>query len=40
MLSLSGKGKNTCGKMFVKYANLLTGVVRGENVDDAWVFVA
>ena len=39
MLPLSGKGKYTCWKMFIKYAHLLTGVVRGDNVDDAWVFV-
>ena len=45
MLSLSGKGKNTCWKMFIKYANLLTKVVcllngigdRGvRSIDDAW----
>ena len=24
MLNLSGKGKNTCWKMFIKYAHLLT----------------
>ena len=39
MLPLSGKGKNTCWKMFIKYAHLLTGVVRDDNVDEAWVFV-
>ena len=39
MLALSGKGKNTCWKMFIKYVHLLTGVVRDDNVDDAWVFV-
>ena len=39
MLPLSGKGKNTCWKMFIKYAYLLTGVVRDDNVDDAWAFV-
>ena len=39
MLPFSGKGKNTCWKMFIKYANLLTGVVRDDNVDDAWAFV-
>ena len=45
MLSLSGKGKNTCWKMFIKYANLLTKVAcflngigdRGvRSIDDAW----
>ena len=25
--------------MFIKYAHLLTGVARDDNVDDAWVFV-
>ena len=39
MLPLSGKGKDTCWKKFIKYANLLTGVVRDDNVDDAWAFV-
>ena len=39
MLPLSGKGKNTCWKMFIKYVNLLTGVVRDDNVDDDWAFV-
>ena len=39
MLPLSGKGKITCSKMFIKYAHLLTGVVRDDNVDDAWAFV-
>ena len=39
MLPLSGKGKKTCWKMFMKYAHLLTGVVRDDNVDDATVFV-
>ena len=39
MLPLSGKGKKTCWKMFLKYARLLTGVVRDDNIDDAWVFV-
>ena len=34
-----GKGKNTCWKMFIKYAHLLTGEVRDDNVDDAWAFV-
>ena len=38
MLLLSGKGKNTCWKMVSKYAHLLTGVVRDDNVDDAWAF--
>ena len=36
MLPLSGNCKNTCWKMFIKYAHLLTGVVRDDNVDDAW----
>ena len=39
MLALSGKGKNACWKMFIKYVHLLTGVVRDDNVDDAWAFV-
>ena len=39
MLSLPGKGKNTCRKMFIKYAHRFTGEVRCYNVDDAWVFV-
>ena len=39
MLPLYGKGKNTCWKMFIKYTHLLTGVVRDDNVDDAWAFV-
>ena len=39
MLPLAGKGKNTCWKVFIKYAHLLTGVVRDDNVDDAWAFV-
>ena len=39
MLPLSGKGKNTCWKMFIKYAHLLTGVVRNDIVDDVWAFV-
>ena len=39
MLPLSGKGKNTCWKMFIKYDLLLTGVVRDNNVDGAWAFV-
>ena len=25
--------------MFIKYAHLLTGVVRDDNVDDTWAFV-
>ena len=25
--------------MFIKYAHLLTGVVRDDNVDNAWAFV-
>ena len=39
MLPLSGKCKNTSWKMFIKYAHLHTGVVRDDNVDDAWVLV-
>ena len=39
LLPLSGNGKKTCWKMFIKYAHLLTGVVRDDNVDDAWAFV-
>ena len=39
MLTISGKGKNTCWKMFIKYAHLLTGVVWDDNFDDAWAFV-
>ena len=39
MLPLSGKDKNTCWKMFIKYAHLLTGVVWDDVVDDAWAFV-
>ena len=39
MLPLSGKDKNTCRKMFIKYVHLLTGVVRDDNVDDDWSFV-
>ena len=35
MLPLSGKGKKTYSQMFIKYAHLLTGVVRDDNVDDA-----
>ena len=38
-LSLSGKGKNTCWKIFIKYFHLLTEVERGVNVDDDWAFV-
>ena len=34
MLPLSGKDKNTCCKMFIKNAHLLTGLVRGDNIDD------
>ena len=29
------KGKNTCWEMFIKYAYLLTGVVRDDKVDVA-----
>ena len=40
MLPLSGKGKNTCCKMFITYAHCLTGVaLRNNNVDDVWPFV-
>ena len=39
MLPLSGKGKNTCLKMFISYAHLLTVVVRYDKIDDAWAFV-
>ena len=39
MLPLSDKGINTCWKIAIKYANLLSGVVRYDNVDDAWAFV-
>ena len=39
MLTLSDEGKNTCWKVFIKYAHLLTGVVRDDNGDDAWAFV-
>ena len=35
MLPLSRKGKNTYWKIFIKYAHLLTGVIRDDNVDDA-----
>ena len=33
------KSNYTCWKMFIKYAHLLTGVVRDDNVNDAWPFV-
>ena len=33
MLPLSGKGKQTCWKMFIKYVHIFTGVVRDDNVD-------
>ena len=39
MLPSSIKGKITCWKMFIKYAYLLTGVVRDDDVDVAWAFV-
>ena len=39
MLSFSVKGKNTGWKMFIKYADLLTGVFKDDTVDDAWAFV-
>ena len=39
MLPLSGKGKNTCWKMFITYAHLLTGIARDDNVDGTWAFV-
>ena len=32
--TLFGKGKNICWKLFIKYASLLTGVVRGKNIKD------
>ena len=36
MLTLSGKAKNnTCWKLFIKYAHLLTRVERDDKVDDA-----
>ena len=38
MLPLSGKKEYMLEK-FIKYAHHLTGVVRYDNVDDAWVFV-
>ena len=38
MLPVSGKGTTTCWKMFIKYAHLLTGIVRDDNVDDARTF--
>ena len=38
MLPLSGKGKNTCWKMCIKYAHLHTGIVKDDNVDDACFF--
>ena len=31
--------KNTCWKMFLKYAHLLTGVVGDDNIDDAWALL-
>ena len=37
--SFSGKGKNTCWKMFIKYPHLSTGVGRDDNVDAAEKFV-
>ena len=39
MLPLPGKSKNTREKMFIKYAHLLTGVIRDDNVYDIWAFV-
>ena len=39
VLPLSGKGKHTYWKKFIKYAHLLIGVVRDDGVDDAWAFV-
>ena len=38
MLSYSGKGKNTCWKMFIKYVHLLTGVVKDDNGASTFVF--
>ena len=39
MLPLSAKSNKTCWKLFIKYANLLIGLVRDDNADDAWAFV-
>ena len=39
ILSLSGKGNNSCWQMFTKYAHLPTRVVSDDNVEDAWAFV-
>ena len=39
MLPLSDKSINTCWKIVIKYANLLSGEVRDDNVDDVWAFV-
>ena len=39
MPHLSGKGKNTSLKIFIKYVHLLFGVVRDDNVDDPCAFV-
>ena len=37
--TISDKGQNTCWKMFIKYAHLLTGVARVVYIDDALAFV-
>ena len=39
MLPLSGKGNSTCWIMFIRYAHLLSGVERDDDVNDAWAFV-
>ena len=39
MLPLSGKGNSTYWIMFIKYAHLLTGGERDDDVNDAWAFV-
>ena len=36
---MSCKGNSTCWKIFIKYAHLLSGVVRNYNVDNTWAFV-
>ena len=38
-LPLSDKDKNSQWIMFIKYAHLLIGLIRDDNVDDAWAFV-
>ena len=37
MLPLSDKGINICWKIAIKYANLLSGVVRDDNVERLYV---